>query len=83
MELRNSFIDCCSVITQVGSPRGQTLADLPSPQGLPVITPLLSLRCHGTQDITELRMTNNSWQPDPRYLDHNWFVAPVFLSDSG
>lgn len=66
--------------------RGGEPDKLPSPTQYPWLVRCFLCDGHGTQISPNYEWTDARWQPDPRYLDHNWSWRPYFyqiLSEAG
>lgn len=66
--------------------KGGKIADLPSPNAYPWLLRCFLCDAQGTQISPNYDWADNSWQADPRYLDHNWSWRPYFyqiLAEAG
>tara|TARA_R110001599_G_scaffold31658_1_gene105090 strand:+ start:29530 stop:30705 length:1176 start_codon:yes stop_codon:yes gene_type:complete len=79
--LGNLFAELVEWLAKGGDP-----ADLPSPAQYPWLLRCFLCDAHGTQISPNYEWAEKRWQPDPRYLDHNWSWRPYFyqiLSEAG
>lgn len=85
LELRKTLSLLFAELRQWLANGGKT-ADLPSPKAYPWLLRCFLCDAHGTQISPNYEWSDNSWQADPRYLDHNWSWRPYFyqiLAEAG
>lgn len=79
--LETLFGELVEWLAQGGEP-----SRLPSPSQYPWLVRCFLCDAHGTQISPNYEWNDSRWQPDPRYLDHNWSWRPYFyqiLSEAG